>query len=425
MGNHNPSQSFFWDNSKMRNMKNFYKIVLMSFLMMPLVLLNGSHQLSAREINISEAVGLARLYSGEEKQARDAALRDAMKKAIEQGVGSMMESETEVKNFQLLSDRILSKSKGVIKNYKILREGEVDNGVNYEVVISAIVDDQLMEDSMEAFRLMQELTGRKTVMVIYNPKVQGELPLNPKRGDDFNLIKSAMIALNQGFINKRFDVIEPSVLQEVIRDTETLALSNEADFDQAVSELAAKYGAQYYTTFELLASNKKNSSVFEAKTIIRAKLYNVGSARIINQLEGKGKKKYRQTDSGADIFEAMTASIRQSAKQIRQKLTDSLIERLYEYAEDGAPMMIRFYTDKPRFQSIFQRMIKKIEGVTGSKTITRNRNELFMHVYYQENDADEFLGSVEDSFYSNRQFKGYALIPGQMGDVIQLNMEME
>ena len=53
-------------------------------LMMPLVLFNGSHQLSAREINISEAVGLARLYSGEEKQARDAALRDAMKKAIEQ-----------------------------------------------------------------------------------------------------------------------------------------------------------------------------------------------------------------------------------------------------------------------------------------------------------------------------------------------------
>ena len=36
----------------------------------------------------------------------------------------------------------------------------------------------------------------------------------------------------------------------------------------------------------------------------------------------------------------MTASIRQSAKQIRHKLTDSLIERLYEYAEDGAPMMI-------------------------------------------------------------------------------------
>ena len=135
---------------------------------------------------------------------------------------------------------------------------------------------------------MQELTGRKTVMVIYNPKVQGELPLDPKRGDDFNLIKSAMIALNQGFINKRFDVIEPSVLQEVIR-AETLALSNEADFDQAVSELAAKYGHNTTRPLNFLFLTK-NSSVFEAKTIIRAKLYNVGSARIINQLEGKEKR---------------------------------------------------------------------------------------------------------------------------------------
>ena len=47
-----------------------------------------------------------------------------------------------------------------------------------------------------------------------------------------------------------------------------------------------------------------------------------------------------------------------------------------------------------------------------------------MHVYYQENDADEFLGSVEDSFIATDNLR-VTLIPGQMGDVIQLNMEME
>ena len=44
---------------------------------------------AASEIEIQEAVGLARLYSGEEKQAKDEALRNAMKKAIEQGVGAI------------------------------------------------------------------------------------------------------------------------------------------------------------------------------------------------------------------------------------------------------------------------------------------------------------------------------------------------
>ena len=43
------------------------------------------------------------------------------------------------------------------------------------------------------------------------------------------------------------------------------------------------------TTLNFLLLTKK-LIVFEAKTIIRAKLYNVGSARIINQLEGKGKR---------------------------------------------------------------------------------------------------------------------------------------
>ncbi len=44
---------------------------------------------AAREIEISEAVGLVRLYSGEEKQAKDGALREAMKSAVEQGVGAV------------------------------------------------------------------------------------------------------------------------------------------------------------------------------------------------------------------------------------------------------------------------------------------------------------------------------------------------
>ena len=380
---------------------------------------------AASEIEIQEAVGLARLYSGEEKQAKDEALRNAMKKAIEQGVGAMLTSESEVENFQLVSDRILTKSKGVIKSYRILREGVVDNGVNYEVAISAVVDNDLLNSSMEAFRLMQQLTGRKTVMVIYNPNVQGTLPLNPNNGDDFQLIKSGVTALNQAFIERRFDVIDPDVLKEVIKDTETMALSNEGDFDQAVSELAAKYGAQYYVTFTVMASNVERGNVSEAKANINAKLYNVGSARIINQIEGKGSKKFRKTTSGMDVFENMKFAIRQATKQIRFKLVASLIERLYEYAEDGAPLMVRIFTGKVSHQSPFMRMLKKMKGVTGTKTVSRNRKELYMHVYYTGTETDDFLMSLEDAFYSNRRFKGYTLIPSQSGEVIVLYMEME
>ena len=52
------------------------------------------------------AEGVGAVVAGNQAKARDEALRDAMRKAIEQAVGTVISSETIVENFQLLSDRI-------------------------------------------------------------------------------------------------------------------------------------------------------------------------------------------------------------------------------------------------------------------------------------------------------------------------------
>ena len=380
---------------------------------------------AAREIEIQEAVGSARMYSGEEKKAKDEALRDAMKKAIEQGVGAVLASETEVENFQVVSDRILTKSKGAIKNYKILREGAVDNGINYEVVISAVVDDDLLNQSMESFRIMQQLTGRKTVMVIYNPTVQGELPLNPENGNDFQLIKEGLTVLRKAFLKRKFEVIDSEASLAMIKDTETMSEDNEGEFNEVVSEMANKYGAQYYVTFTVMASNKEGEKRSVAKSIINAKLFNVGSARLINQVSGKGRKKYKKSTSGMDVFENMMIAINQASKQVKDKLVNSLIERLYEYAEDGAPLMLRVETRKQKLQTPFLRILKKMKGVTGTDTKSSSRNEMFIHVYYKGSDIDDFFMDLEDIFYKERKFKGLELVRAKAGDVFVLTMADE
>ena len=377
---------------------------------------------AARETEISEAVGMVRLYSGEEKQAKDGALREAMKSAVEQGVGAVLTSETEVENFQVVSDNILKKSKGVIKSYRILREGAVDNGINYEVVISAVVDDDLLNTSLESFRLMQQLTGRKTVFVVYNPNVQGDLPLNPERGNDFQLIKSGLTALNQAFIDRRFEVIDPEVFKDVIKDQETMALANEADFEEVVSEMAAKYGAQYYVVFTLMASNTERGKISEAQADINAKLYNTGTGKIISTIEGMGKKKYKKSTSGMDVFQNMKSAIRKATKQVKNNLVNSLIERLYEYAEDGAPILVRIHVGKKSHVRAFMKMIKGLKIVTGSKTISSIGKDATLHVY-GIGDTDSFLDDLDDNFYKNRRFKGYSLSIAQSGEVVDLNME--
>jgi hypothetical protein len=394
-----------------------------SFTAISLLSLSAFYETSAaREIEIQEAVGSARMYSGEEKKARDEALRDAMKKAVEQGVGTVLASETEVENFQVVSDRILKKSKGTIKSYRILREGAVDNGINYEVVISAVVDDDLLNQSMESFRLMQQMTGRKTVFIVYNPNVQGDLPLNPKNGDHFNLIETAVLAINKKFIERRFSILDFERYKKVMLNRETMALANEADFEDAVSELAAENGAQYYVEFTLMVSDKEIGKNKVAQANIKAKLVNYGTGALIDTIEGKGRKKYKKTTSGMIVFENMGSAIKKAANIAGRELVDSLLTRLYEYAEDGAPIFVSIHVGKKSQVRPFLKMINSMKSVTSSKTVSRIGKDITMYVY-GIGDTDSWVGELEDAFYANRKFKGYAVIPALTGETLDLNME--
>ena len=48
-------------------------------------------------------------------------------------------------------------------------------------------------------------------------------------------------------------------------------------------------------------------------------------------------KEFPKTGSGSDLMQNLQAALKQSAEQIAPKLTNSLIEILYEHAESGSP----------------------------------------------------------------------------------------
>ena len=67
-------------------------------------------------------------------------------------------------------------------------------------------------------------------------------------------------------------------------------------------------------------------------------------------------------------------------------------------------------------------MIKGLKTVTGTKVISSLGRDGKMYVYGMT-DTDSFLDVVDDNFYKNRKFKGYALNIAQSGEVLDLNME--
>ena len=76
--------------------------------------------------------------SGSNKDtAKQKALTEAFRQAVENGLGVWVRSETDVKNSTVARDEILSRAEGYVTDHEIIKEGERDG--NYFVTIRAIV----------------------------------------------------------------------------------------------------------------------------------------------------------------------------------------------------------------------------------------------------------------------------------------------
>ena len=143
---------------------------------------------------------------------------------------------------------------------------------------------------------------------------------------------------------------------------------------------------------------------------------------MITKVESKGIKEFPKTDSGVDLMQNLSAALKQSAEQIAPKLTNSLIEILYEHAESGVPVMVNLIAGESRHIRPFMRMLKKIKGVTNVKMKRSAGKEALMSINYKGTATDDFVMALEDAFFSNRIFYGYALEIDQMGNNLHLKI---
>ena len=99
----------------------------------------------SQETKTVTAEGVAEIQGGAKDMARDAALEDAQKRAVEQAIGILIDPQTRVENYQLISDKILSRAKGYIKHYRIAGETVEDTllrvRINAEVSLGHLADD--------------------------------------------------------------------------------------------------------------------------------------------------------------------------------------------------------------------------------------------------------------------------------------------
>lgn len=159
-----------------------------------------------------EATGLSTVTGGDTALARDAALSDALRKAVEQAVGTLVSSETMVENYQVLSDNVYTKTQGYIKGYQIVREGQ--GAGLYQVTVKAAVAMGALKDDLGGLGMLQRRAEKPRVLFMVAEKNIGHKYYvfwwwgrSEYKGETVD-ISAAETALKEIFIDKGFNVVD-------------------------------------------------------------------------------------------------------------------------------------------------------------------------------------------------------------------------
>jgi hypothetical protein len=93
------------------------------------------------------------------------AMLSAKRAAVEKGIGTVIQSETEIKNFMVNKDVILTKTVGAVKSAATLSETRGPDGA-VTVKIKAVVSTQKINDDLMALHILLESMEKPRVMVL-------------------------------------------------------------------------------------------------------------------------------------------------------------------------------------------------------------------------------------------------------------------
>ena len=185
-------------------------LILLTFVMASPAL----SQQAAPETRVVETTGMAAIGEAGEAAARDLAIADALRKAIEQAVGTFVSSDTTVENYQLLNDTVYTQAQGFVAGYAITNESQTPG--LYQVQVRAEVSTGALRNELDAMGLIQMKVERPRVLFMIAEKNIGQKRYvywwwgeTEYMGETVD-ISASETALKELFVNRGFNVVDIS-----------------------------------------------------------------------------------------------------------------------------------------------------------------------------------------------------------------------
>jgi len=340
----------------------FFTYVFLCLLSL-LFLIGGSNtqaQYSNQSQTTVEAVGTGTIMYGDVAAARDRALDDAKRKAVEQALGTFIDAQTKVENYMVVEERILNWTRGYVKDYDILSDMKKTPEL-YEARIRATVDMSSLQNDMQAVENLIQSMGNPRVMVLISEQNIGE-SYNQYHYFEVDMT-AAETAVTEKFMEKNFDLVDAATVRQNLKK-ESIVAALDGNKEAAVA-LAQANAAEVVITGKAVAKVATGVNLAGMKSCqanITAKVIDTDVGTII--ATGSEHAAYPHIDE----VTGGTMAIQKAA----HKLADDLIEKILEkwrtrfYDANTVKLMvtgIKSYNDVGDFKTNLQWTVRGIKNV--------------------------------------------------------------
>ncbi len=251
-----------------------------------------------------QAVGMSTIHKNFVDIARSKAIDEAQRNAIEKTVGVMISSSSEVENYQLKVDRILSESKGFINTYKIVSEAR--EGDTYKVVIEADIGMDRLKDSMEAINLLIVQKSRPRVVVLFS-----------NAGGKETVAESAIAKY---LLSMDFKVVDPEMIR---KDLEKAVPKGASAAYDAIAKTGARYGAEI-----MISGTLENSSSKFKMDNVEMQFNKVNAAAKAMRIDtGEVIASDNETRSGPGMEDMIKRMSDEAGQALAKKLVEQILSR--------------------------------------------------------------------------------------------------
>ncbi len=212
---------------------------------------------------------------------RDAAIEQAKRNAVENGLGAVISAETVVQNAMVFSDNIYSKAQGFVKTFQVISESQGPDGL-WEVTIEAEITqilDQVLQDDVALQTLLNSMNRPRIMFMVKEENLIDKIPT------DF--AETKLLAM---FYEKGFDVVDRQMVA---------ALKGEPDYGQALegnvtaaAKIAGMLGAEVIVIGTAkISSGGKIYNMYSGQADLNAKIIRADTGEILAVVpQARGKK---------------------------------------------------------------------------------------------------------------------------------------